>query len=224
MPPSPTPIAAATASAAGQREAVVQPISVANRRRGRVLGADAPFAEVLTSAKAGFPSAFELLFRQLSRPLAAYFRSQGASDPAGSVNDVLLRVFRGLDRFEGDETGFRAWVFTIARNSLVDERRKARRRVTVTPMEPAEDLLPEEPASEQGALTRLGTRDVVEAIDSLVPDQREVLLLRILGDLTVDQVAAVVGKRPGAVKALQRRGLAALRRKLDPHDPAGVPR
>ena len=48
--------------------------------------------------------------------------------------------------------------------------------------------------------------------------------MRILGDLTVDQVAAVVGKRPGAVKALQRRGLAALRRKLDPQDPAGVPR
>jgi RNA polymerase sigma-70 factor (ECF subfamily) len=217
-------MASDTASAVGRRAGVVQPISVANRRRGRVLAADAPFAEVLTSAKAGFPSAFELLFRQLSRPLAAYFRSQGASDPAGSVNDVLLRVFRGVDRFEGDEAGFRAWVFTIARNSLVDERRKARRRVTVTPMEPAEELLPEEPASEQRALTRLGTRDVVDAIDSLVPDQREVLLLRILGDLTVDQVAAVLGKRPGAVKALQRRGLAALRRRLDPQDPLGVPR
>ena len=175
---------------------MVQPISVANRRRGRLLGADAPFAEVLTSAKAGFPSAFELLFRQLSRPLAAYFRSQGASDPVGLGQRRAPAGLPGLDRFEGDETGFRAWVFTIARNSLVDERRKARRRVASPPMEPAEDLLPEEPASEQGALTRLGTRDVVEAIDSLVPDQREVLLLRILGDLTVDQVAAVGGQAP----------------------------
>jgi RNA polymerase sigma-70 factor (ECF subfamily) len=191
---------------------IVQPIAVAGRRR--FLPADAPFDEVLTSARAGFPQAFERLFSQLSRPLAAYFRSQGAADPAGSTNDVLLRVFRGIDRFEGDESQFRAWVFTIARNSLVDERRRARRRVTTTPMDPPDELLPEEPASEHGALARLGTRRAVEVIESLAPDQREVLLLRIVGDLTVDQVAAIVGKRPGAVKALQRRGLAAIRRRL----------
>jgi RNA polymerase sigma-70 factor (ECF subfamily) len=192
----------------------VQPISVAGRRRARVLDARAPFEEVLTSAQAGFSSAFEVLFAQLAKPLAAFFRAQGAADPAGSTNDVLLRVFRGIDRFEGDEDGFRAWVFTIARNSLVDERRRARRRVQTTSMEPTDDLLPESPASEQGALARLGDADAVRAIESLVPDQREVLLLRIVADLTVDQVAQVVGKRPGAVKALQRRGLAALRRRL----------
>jgi RNA polymerase sigma-70 factor (ECF subfamily) len=220
--PSPT---GAEPSVTGRALGVVQPISVASRRRRtRSLAADAPFDEVLTSAKAGFPSAFELLFRQLGRPLAAYFRTQGAADPAGSVNDVLLRVFRGLDRFEGDEPGFRAWVFTIARNSLVDERRKARRRVSILPMEPAEDLLPEEPGSEEGALARLGTRDAVEVIQGLVPDQREVLLLRILADLTVEQVAAVTGKRPGAVKALQRRGLAAIRRKVAGGEVWGVPR
>lgn len=200
---------------------VVQPISMAARRRGRALSADAPFEEVLTSAKAGFPSAFELLFAQLGKPLAAYFRSQGAADPSGSANDVLLRVFQGIGRFDGDESQFRAWVFTIARNSLVDERRKARRRVTTTSVEPSEEQLPEEPDSEQGALARLGTREAVEVIESLVPDQREVLLLRIVGDLTVEQVATVVGKRPGAVKALQRRGLAAIRRKMTA---AGEPR
>src|SRR5689334_16318692 len=86
----------------------VQPISAATRRRERALAPDAPFEEVLTSARAGFPAAFELLFARLAGPLAAYFRSQGAADPAGSTNDVLLRVFRGLDRFNGDENGFRA--------------------------------------------------------------------------------------------------------------------
>ena len=120
----------------------------------------------------------------------------------------------GLDRFEGDEDQFRAWVFTIARNSLIDERRRSRRRVATLANEPSEDQLPEEPDAALDALNRLGNREAVEVIDSLVPDQREVLLLRIVGDLTVEQVAAVVGKRPGAVKALQRRGLAALRRKM----------
>ncbi len=192
----------------------VQPISLAARRRGRPLLASAPFDEVLTSAKAGFPSAFEHLFSTLSKPLAAYFRSQGAADPAGSTNDVLARVFRGLERFQGDQDQFRAWVFTIARNSLIDERRRTRRRVALLANEPSEGQLPEEPDAEMDALNRLANRDAVKVIQSLVPDQREVLLLRIVGDLTVDQVANVVGKRPGAVKALQRRGLAALRRKM----------
>ncbi len=49
----------------------------------------------------------------------------------------------------------------------------------------------------------------------LSPDQRAVLLLRILGDLSVDDTAAAVGKSPGAVKQLQRRGLATLRRELE---------
>jgi RNA polymerase sigma-70 factor (ECF subfamily) len=60
----------------------------------------------------------------------------------------------------------------------------------------------------------------------LSPDQQSVLLLRILGDLTVEQVATVIGKRPNAVKALQRRGLAALQRDLEagrnPLTPSGA--
>ena len=214
MPPSSSPTPAERRTETPARGlGVVAPIASA-RRRTRGLPADAPFEEVLTSAKAGFPSAFEVIFNRLARPLAAYFRTQGASDPAGSTNDVLLRVFRGIDRFEGDEGQFRAWVFTIGRNILVDERRRARRRVTTTAIEPIDDSRAAQPDSEQGALARLGSQDAVEAIRTLVPDQREVLLLRIVGDLTIEQVATVVGKRPGAVKALQRRGLAALRRRI----------
>jgi RNA polymerase sigma factor (sigma-70 family) len=212
-PSSPSPAGSAP-QAVERGMGVVAPIASA-RRRTRGLPADAPFPEVLTSAKSGFPSAFEVLFNRLARPLAAYFRAQGAADPAGSTNDVLLRVFKGIGRFEGDEGRFRAWVFTIARNILVDERRRARRRVATTTIEPFDDQAAPHPDSEQGALARLGTREAVEVILGLVPDQREVLLLRIVGDLTVEQVAAVVGKRPGAVKALQRRGLATLRRRMN---------
>jgi RNA polymerase sigma-70 factor (ECF subfamily) len=67
---------------------------------------------------------------------------------------------------------------------------------------------------EDEALANVGALRVREVIDSLVPDQRQVLLLRILGGLTVGEVAAALGKSPGAVKALQRRGLAAIERQL----------
>ena len=51
-------------------------------------------------------------------------------------------------------------------------------------------------------------------LDALTADQRDVLLLRIIGGLTIDQVAAAVGRKPGAVKMLQARGLAAIRREI----------
>ena len=51
-------------------------------------------------------------------------------------------------------------------------------------------------------------------LGTLSEDQREVLLLRVVGDLSIEEVAKAIGKRPGAVKALQRRGLAAIRREL----------
>ena len=67
---------------------------------------------------------------------------------------------------------------------------------------------------EREALDSLGEQWVLEASATLSPDQRTVLLLRVVADLTAEQVAEITGKRVGAVRALQRRGLDALRRKL----------
>jgi RNA polymerase sigma-70 factor (ECF subfamily) len=55
---------------------------------------------------------------------------------------------------------------------------------------------------------------VQSVLETLSEDQRAVLLLRVVGDLSIEEVAKAIGKRPGAVKALQRRGLAAIRREL----------
>ena len=75
-------------------------------------------------------------------------------------------------------------------------------------------------SAEDDGLDRLGGEWVREVLQRLAPDQREVLLLRVLGDLTVEQIAAQLGKTPGAVKQLQRRGLASARRLLEAE---GVP-
>ena len=69
--------------------------------------------------------------------------------------------------------------------------------------------------AEEAALRTIGTDRAVALCARLAPDQREVVLLRILGDLTVDQVAEVLGKSPGAVKQLQRRAFEAIRRLVD---------
>ena len=68
---------------------------------------------------------------------------------------------------------------------------------------------------DRDVLRELSAERVTRLIAGLSVDQRTVLFLRVFGDLTVDQVAHVVGKRPGAVKALQRRGLASVRRSIE---------
>jgi RNA polymerase sigma-70 factor (ECF subfamily) len=105
-------------------------------------------------------------------------------------------------------------VFTIAHRRLTDERRRAGRRPRTT-----WELTPDEggrgPSAEQEALRRLSGDRVRDLCDRLVPDQRDVLLLRLVGGLTVEEVAAALGKSEGAVKALQRRALIAARKVVD---------
>lgn len=123
-------------------------------------------------------------------------------------------MFAGLSSFKGSEQQFRSWVFTIAYRRVTDERRRRSRRPATADLDV--ELLDQVGGNtEDDALDVLGRRRVYELCDALSADQREVVLLRVLGDLTVEEVAGIVGKSPGAVKALQRRGLNALRRKIE---------
>jgi RNA polymerase sigma-70 factor, ECF subfamily len=153
------------------------------------------------------------LFHLVAEPLLGYLRSRGAGDADAIANEVLMRALTQLDRFEGDESGFRAWVFTIARCRLLDDRRAGQRRVTTQSLDkPSEWLIGGD--VEVDAMAELGS-DWVEAIlDSLAPDQRDVLLLRVVSDLSIEETATVLDKTPGAIKALQHRALASIRRKI----------
>jgi RNA polymerase sigma-70 factor, ECF subfamily len=161
-----------------------------------------PFESVLGAARLGEQWAWERLYAQLAPAVTGYLRGNGAEDPEDLTGEVFLAVVRGLERFEGGEHELRAWIFTIAHRRLIDDRRRRSRR----PVEHAEvEMVGGDVHEDAQAL--LAERQVRAAIDALPPDQRDVLLLRIIGDLTIEQIAAALGKRVGAVKALQRRAL-----------------
>ena len=185
------------------------------RRRSVRTDLGAAFGDVLAAAKANAGWAYQRLFEAHSRLVAAYLRSQGASDADDLTNEVFLRAFRRLVTFEGDEASFRSWLYVIARNCLIDERRRQKRRPTVVAGDT--DVVTTS-AADQEALTRLGAERVHDLLTELSPDQRDVLLLRVVADLTVEQTATVLDKQPGAVKQLQRRGLESLRRRLPKGD------
>jgi RNA polymerase sigma-70 factor, ECF subfamily len=142
--------------------------------------------------------------------VAGYLRVQRALEPEDLTSEVFLGVFRGLAGFDGSEKQFRSWVFTIAHRRLLDERRRAARRPVLAAVDPELSLPGGD--TEREALDALGAQWVQRLASRLSADQRTVLLLRIVADLTAEEVAHVMGKTVGAVRALQRRGLEALRR------------
>jgi RNA polymerase sigma-70 factor (ECF subfamily) len=177
------------------------------------------FDAVLAAARDGTPWALERIFTALAPVVTGYLRVQGSAEPEDLASEVFVAVLRNLRDFEGHETGFRSWVFTIAHRRLLDERRRQARRPPPEHLtEPADALAPELAAADdvEAAIERsLGAERVRTLCERLVPGQRDVLLLRLLGDLSIEQVAGTLGKTTGAVKALQRRGLLAIGRLLE---------
>lgn len=174
---------------------------------------DEASARVLAAARAGQAWALTVLWTELSPAVAAYARGQGALEPDDLTSDVFLAAFTRLPEFSGDAAAFRSFVFTIAHHRVVDERRRRARRPDGVPFDADDDRRSETSAEDVG-LERIATDRTVELLGGLSHDQREVLLLRLVADLTVPQIAQLTGRRPGAVKALQRRGLDALRRRM----------
>ena len=165
---------------------------------------------LLDAARRGDSAAFQTLFERISRPLRAFAAARGATDPEGLVNDALAEAFRGLPSFHGGEDAFRGFVFHIARRRLIDEYRRTGRRVRTVPMpERFDAVAPSDPAGEVAASDR-----AIRLVGMLTEDQRDVILLRVVADLSIEETAAALGKPITAIKALQRRALGTLRRKI----------
>jgi RNA polymerase sigma factor (sigma-70 family) len=171
------------------------------------------FTALLGAARDGSEDAWQELYGGLAPVVLGYLRANGSPDPEDVLSEVFLQVARDIVKFDGDEKGFRSWVFTIAHHRLIDARRHSARRPVELSPEPPEPMERAEDAADE-ALTRIGNEEVQRILSLLSTDQRTVLLLRVVADMSIEDVATAVGKRPGAVKALQRRGLAAVKREL----------
>ena len=171
------------------------------------------FPAVLLAAQSGAQWACTNLWVDHAPAVTAFLRARGSLEPEDLTSEVFLVVFDKLDRFRGDEAAFRTFVFTIAYRRLTDELRRRSRRGRHEEWDDELDTR-RSPSAEEQAMGNLADAAARELLDGLPPDQRNVMLLRIVADLTVEQVAEILGKRAGAVKALQRRALESMRKKL----------
>lgn len=169
------------------------------------------FPEVLAAARAGADWAWERLYESVAGSVRGYLAGHGAADADELTGEVLLQLVRGLPRFEGDEAGFRSWVFLVAHHRLIDERRRQRRDDTLA----RQPRTTTTPGADADSETRLAEEEWGPRLRRLTDDQRDVILLRVVADLSAEEVGRILGKKPGAVRVLQHRALARLRADLE---------
>jgi RNA polymerase sigma factor (sigma-70 family) len=179
--------------------------SAPSRTRARDLPGER-FETVLTGARLGAEWAVAALHGDLNPKIQGYLRAQAPRHAETLGADVWMEVASGLGAFDGDESAFRRWVFTVARRRLLD---LSHGRV-VGPQR----LFPIAEAEPDGEDAE-AAREALGRIAALPPDEAEVVLLRVVGDLSAEDVAAVTGRRPAAVRVLQHQGLGRLSEDLD---------
>ncbi len=159
------------------------------------------------------PDAWEAIYRSAYPRLFSYARSRLADDGEAedAVSETMARALQRIDAFRSEGVAVDGWLFGILRNIIFETHRKRSR-----PLPPAaafEAGSPDLGAQDPLARTLAGEQAaaVHRAFALLSPNDREILELRVLGGLSSDEVAAVVGKRPGAVRMAQARALERLR-------------
>ena len=173
---------------------------------------DADLENALDDARRGDEWAITLLFRSIQPQLLRYLSRQAPGVAEDLASETWLSAAQGLARFEGSVSDFRALVFTIARRRVVDHYRRQGRRLTEVSLVDGGDE-PQRDAAEI-AVESLSTQQAIDVlVAALPPAQAEVVLLRVVADLSVEEVARVMRRSTGAVRILQHRAL----RKLEKH-------
>lgn len=165
------------------------------------------FADVLAAAQDGSDDAFAVLWRDANPALLRYLRVIAPDHAEDIAAETWVHVVRGLAKFRGDESAWRAWLFTTARRRMLDSARTRRRH----PAEPLDGLraaeVPRSQDAAQTAIDNLATESALSVLTRLPGQQAEVILLRVVAGLDTEVVADMLGKSPGAIRVLSHRGL-----------------
>lgn len=166
---------------------------------------------LVEAARRGDAAAWEALYLALHPRLRAYAaRRVGAADADDVVSETITRAVAAIDRFRWERAGFDGWVFGIARRTSAEHVRRAERSRRVVGADDGVDST----TVDEDTMRAAEHAEVRRAFAHLRPDEREILELRVIAGLATEQVAAVLGKRPGAVRTAQSRALRHLRTEM----------
>jgi RNA polymerase sigma-70 factor (TIGR02952 family) len=174
-----------------------------------------PMKGLVLRARDGDAEAFGLLYDHYVDLVYRYVYYRVGSHPLAEdlTSETFLRALRRMSSFNWQGKDFGAWLVTIGRNLIADHFKSARYRLEVCTAELLEPGAVQE-GPEQAVLTAMTNRTLLEAVRRLGSEQQECVVLRFLHGLSVTETALIMGKKTGAIKALQYRAVRALARTL----------
>jgi RNA polymerase sigma-70 factor (ECF subfamily) len=173
----------------------------------------APIPDVIERARTGDRAAFGELYDTHVDAVYRYvlYRVREPSDAEDLASEVFTRAFANIHRYRWQGKSFLAWLYTIARNAVTDRRRRERPTVD---LDDAYGVAEEGPTAHDRAVRGEQVDALRGAVKHLTTEQQEVLVLRFVENMSSRQVAKVLGKNEGAIRALQFRALGRLRKLL----------
>jgi RNA polymerase sigma-70 factor (ECF subfamily) len=167
-------------------------------------------------AKTGDTEAFGMLYDRYVELVYRYvfFRVGSHTLAEDLTSDTFLRALRGIADFTWQGRDFGAWLVTIARNLVTDHFKSGRNRLEVSTAEILDTPLDGPHIPENAVVTNMVNEHVMRAVQQLGPEQQECVILRFLYGMSLAETALVMGKKAGAIKALQFRAIKALARAL----------
>jgi RNA polymerase sigma-70 factor (ECF subfamily) len=175
---------------------------------------------LVSAAGTGDGAAWEVLYRRLYPRLWAYVaRRVDAGQVEDAVSETMMRAVRGIEVYEPGPAGFDGWVFGIARRVCADyHRRQARLRRQDEVAAGMAEVIEDGQAPGDPAAAADDHAELRRAFDLLLPGDQQVLELRVIAGLSVEQAAWVLEKAPGAVRTAQSRALGRLRQLIEAYD------
>lgn len=185
-------------------------LSLTQANAGHISEAGA-MAETVAALAAHDPAAWQNLFDEYYRKMYsfAYVRTGNTTAAEDIAADVFIAAAKGITTYKPSGAPFASWLYRIARNLTADYLEQRRKRPTV-----ALDSI--DVASNAWDAGVDDATDIARALTHLTKEQQEVIVLRFFNDCSLQEAAATMGKNVGAIKLLQHRALAALRRHMRP--------
>lgn len=162
--------------------------------------------EAIVKAKAGDERAVARLYAAFNPALLRFLKARIGSESEDVASEVWLAVARNIKAFEGDDRDFRAWIFATARRRSIDHLRRKAVRPRISSANDANDL--SEMSGFESPTDQLEIDEAVAAlIHGLNAKEAEIVLLRVVAGLSVEEVAQIVSKSAGSVRVIQHRAL-----------------
>lgn len=170
--------------------------------------------QLIVQAKSGDSEAFGRLYDAYIERVYQYvfFRVSDDITAEDLTSQVFLKAWENLESYKPNGSPFVAWLYTIARNLVVDHYRSQKEVLSLDDLAAIESG--EETLDEQAEL-QSDLRAMRDSLRQLTEDQQQVLILKFIVGLSNESIAKVMNRQEGAVRALQMRALQALAKHME---------